>query len=189
MGAHPWEKSLLEKKAWPWPVLTMSMKRTQALPLFWSTYGDFGHAAIDSPESVAENQKTMLLTFDLTLTMYVIFWENFKYWLESSWRELSIAASRVPLRSFVPELTGGGGDITPPPGDACSVGDPGGARAKSRSSFIDNDFSKKKFYPWKINKLFWHHRIPLVGARWMTYMMTWIGQLDNLTSGQGHAVT
>ena len=41
--------------------------------LFWSIYGDFGHAAIDSPESVAENQKTMPLTFDLTLTMYVIF--------------------------------------------------------------------------------------------------------------------
>ena len=34
---------------------------------FWSIYGDFGHAAIDSPESVAENPKTMLLTFDLTL--------------------------------------------------------------------------------------------------------------------------
>ena len=51
----------------------MSMKRTQALPFFWSIYGDFGHAAIDSPESVAENQKTMFLTFDLTLTMYVIF--------------------------------------------------------------------------------------------------------------------
>ena len=50
----------------------MSMKRTQALP-FFSIYRDFGNAAIDSPESVAENQKTMLFTFDLTLTMYVIF--------------------------------------------------------------------------------------------------------------------
>ena len=51
----------------------MSMKRTQALPFFWSIYGDLGLAAIDGPESVAENQKTMFLTFDLTLTMYVIF--------------------------------------------------------------------------------------------------------------------
>ena len=42
------------------------MKRTQALPLYFgSIYGDLGHAAIDSPESVAENPKTMLLTFDL----------------------------------------------------------------------------------------------------------------------------
>ena len=40
---------------------------------FFSIYRDFGNAAIDSPESVVENQKTMLFTFDLTLTMYVIF--------------------------------------------------------------------------------------------------------------------
>ena len=43
---------------------------------FWSIYGDFGHAAIDSPESVAENPKTMLLTFDLTLTLHVIFFKK-----------------------------------------------------------------------------------------------------------------
>ena len=42
------------------------MKRTQTLRLYFvSIYGDFGHAAIDSPESVAENPKTMLLTVDL----------------------------------------------------------------------------------------------------------------------------
>ena len=50
------------------------MKRTQALPLYFGNiYGNFGHAAIDSLESVVENPKTMLLTFDLTLTLH----ENF----------------------------------------------------------------------------------------------------------------
>ena len=50
------------------------MKRTQALPLYFgSIYGDFGHPAINSPESVAENSKTMLLTFALTLTLHVTF--------------------------------------------------------------------------------------------------------------------
>ena len=45
------------------------MKRMQGLLLFGSICGDFGPAAIDSPESLAENSKTLLLTFDLTLTL------------------------------------------------------------------------------------------------------------------------
>ena len=63
--------------AWPCPVLTISMKRIQGLPLYFgSIYGYFGHAAIDIPESVAENPKTMLLTFDLTLTLHVTFYRK-----------------------------------------------------------------------------------------------------------------
>ena len=54
------------------------MKRTQALPLYFgSIYGDFGHAAIDSPESMVENPKSMLLTFDLTLILHVTFLRKF----------------------------------------------------------------------------------------------------------------
>ena len=55
------------------------MKRTQDFPFYFgSIYGDFGHAAvIDSPEFVAENPKTMLLIFDLTLTLHVTFFIKF----------------------------------------------------------------------------------------------------------------
>ena len=38
----------------------------------------FGPAAIGSPESVAENPKTMPLTLDLLLTLHVTFLRKFK---------------------------------------------------------------------------------------------------------------
>ena len=40
---------------------------------FGSIYGYFGPAAIESPKFVAENPKTMPLTFDLTLALNVTF--------------------------------------------------------------------------------------------------------------------
>ena len=50
------------------------MKRVLVLLLqVGSISGDFGPAAIDSPESVAENPKTRPLTLDLTLTLHVTF--------------------------------------------------------------------------------------------------------------------
>ena len=50
------------------------MQRIQVLLLYFGIiFGNFGHTAIDNPESVAENPKTMLLTFDLTLSLHVTF--------------------------------------------------------------------------------------------------------------------
>ena len=81
------------------------MKRTQALPLYvGSIYGDFGHAAIDGPESVAENPKTVLLTFDLTLTLHMTFLRQFLVLITS------VLARAFDRRLAHPSATLGSGD-------------------------------------------------------------------------------
>ena len=94
------------------------MKRIQVLPLYFgSIYGDFGHAAIDSPQSLAENPKTMLLTFDQTLTLHVTFLRKFKVLI-------SIVLVRAFHRACDPWFGryGGRGKYCPPPAIVVGVG-------------------------------------------------------------------